>query len=338
MSSILVTGGAGFIGSHLVERLLHFGHRVAVLDNLSSGSIANLEHLRNNPNLRLSLEDIRNPPVVAELVDSADVVFHLAATVGVFNIIESPVTTIMNNVGGTEAVLAAAARKRKRVVVASTSEVYGKSAKLPFHEDGDLVLGPTSKARWSYAASKAVDEFLALAYWREKKVPTVVVRFFNTIGPRQVGAYGMVVPRFVSQALAGEDLTVFGDGRQSRCFTYVSDVVEWLMLLAASDQAVGEVFNLGSPEEVTVLELAERAIALTGSRSGIRFVPYAKAYEAGFEDMERRVPDIGKITALTGYLPQVGLNEALTRIANWFRENNWPRELRYQYAHTGVAL
>jgi UDP-glucose 4-epimerase len=257
---------------------------------------------------------------LSELVDVADVVFHLAATVGVFNIVEDPVSTIINNVDGTRAVLDAAARKKKKVIVASTSEVYGKSAAIPFCEDGDLLLGPTNKSRWSYASSKMVDEFLALAYWTHLRVPTVVVRFFNTIGPRQVGRYGMVVPRFVSQALRGQNLTIYGTGQQSRCFTYISDIVEWLLLLASNDRAVGEVFNLGNSQETTISDLAREVIAVTAADVGIDYISYEQAYEAGFEDMQRRVPSIEKIKKLTGYEPQVGLREALTLIRDWFIE------------------
>ena len=318
MSTVLITGGAGFIGSHLTEEYLAKGDRVLVLDNLSSGSIENLRSVRSNPRLEFIPESVSEPRVLAELVDRADVIFHLAATVGVFNIIENPVGTITNNIGGTEAVLKMAAKKKKKVILASTSEVYGKSAAIPFQEDGDLVFGATVKSRWSYSCSKVVDEFLALAYWREYKVPTVVVRFFNTIGPRQIGRYGMVVPRFIKQALSGQNLTVYGTGRQSRCFTYVSDVTHWLQLLADEDRAVGEVINLGNPEEVSIETLARYVIEITGAKVGIDYVPYRQAYEEGFEDMERRVPDIGKVMALTGYSPSVKLREALTRTRDWF--------------------
>jgi UDP-glucose 4-epimerase len=321
MAVILITGGAGFIGSHLAEACLAAGHRVLVLDDLSSGSIENLARVRAHKSLEFIPESVTERSVLAELVDRADVVFHLAATVGVFNIIESPVATIMNNIGGTEAVLKMAAKKKKKVFVASTSEVYGKSGQLPFREEGDLVFGPTCKSRWSYAASKAVDEFLALAYWREFRVPTVVVRFFNTIGPRQIGRYGMVVPRFIRQALSGQNLTVYGSGRQSRCFTHVSDVVHWLMLLAADDRAIGQVINLGNPEEISIENLARRVIAVTGSRVGIDYIPYEQAYEQGFEDMERRIPDIRKIVEMTGYSPRVDLDTALASIRDWFLES-----------------
>lgn len=318
MSTFLITGGAGFIGSHLAEELLKRGDRVLALDDLSSGSVKNIAHLRVNPRLVFAPQSIDAHNVIAELVDEADVIFHLAATVGVLNIIESPVNTIANNIGGTEGILKAAAKKKKKVIIASTSEVYGKSTSVPFREDSDLVFGPTSKSRWSYASSKVVDEFLALAYWREFKLPTVVVRLFNTIGPRQVGRYGMVVPRFMSQALHGNNLSVYGTGQQSRCFTYVSDVIEWLLLLAGNDRAVGEVVNLGNPEEVTINDLARKIIAVTGADVGIDYVPYEEAYEEGFEDMVRRVPDITKVQTLTGYSPRVTLEEALCHIRAWF--------------------
>lgn len=334
MSSFLITGGAGFIGSHLADALLKNGQRVMVLDDLSSGCISNLAQVRSEERLEIVPESIHNRGVLAEMVDRADVIFHLAARVGVFNIIESPVETIMNNIGGTEVVLKAAQKKRKTVIVASTSEVYGKSEAVPFREDGDLTLGPSARSRWSYAASKLVDEFLALAYWREFRVPTVVVRLFNTIGPRQIGRYGMVAPRFVTQALSGQDLTVYGTGRQSRCFTYVSDVVEWLLLLASEPRAIGGVFNLGNPREITIEDLARRVIAVCDAKVGIRYIPYEQAYEEGFEDMERRVPDISKVVELTGYAPRVGLDEALLRIRQWMEtERVLERSARFKYTH-----
>ncbi len=318
MSTFLITGGAGFIGSHLAERLLALGQRVLILDDLSSGSVRNISHLQSNPLLEFVPESVSQHNVLAGLVDEADVVFHLAATVGVFNIIESPVDTIVNNIGGTEAILKAAAKKKKKVIVASTSEVYGKSDKIPFRENGDLTFGPSTKSRWSYAASKLVDEFLALSYWHQLRVPTVVARFFNTIGPRQIGRYGMVVPRFMAQALSGQDLTVYGTGQQSRCFSYVSDIVEWLLLLASEDKAVGQVFNLGNPQEITIAELARETIRVICADVGIQFVPYERAYEEGFEDMERRVPDITKVLDMTGYSPRVSIHEALGLIRDWF--------------------
>jgi UDP-glucose 4-epimerase len=320
MATFLITGGAGFIGSHLTEAALGLGHRVLVIDDLSSGSIENLARVRQHRSFEFVPESVTEKRVLAELVDRADMIFHLAATVGVFNIIESPVTTIMNNIGGTECVLKLAAKKKKKVLVASTSEVYGKSTAFPFREDADLISGPTSKSRWSYAASKAVDEFLALAFWKEYGVPTVVARLFNCIGPRQVGRYGMVVPRFINQALNGENLTVYGSGEQSRCFTHVADVVQWLLLLMENEAAVGEVVNLGNPAEMSILNLARKVIDVTGADVGIDFIPYDKAYEEGFEDMQRRVPDISKITALTGYTPKIGIDETLRMTCEWFRE------------------
>ena len=322
MSTFLITGGAGFIGSHLTEALLKLDQHVFILDDLSSGSVNNIAHLRSDPRLEFVPENTNAQNVLSELVDVADIIIHLAATVGVLNIIASPVSTIVNNVSGTEAVLKAAAKKRKKVIVASTSEVYGKSTVFPFREDGDLTFGPTSKSRWSYATSKAVDEFLALAYWHQFKVPTVVVRLFNTIGPRQTGRYGMVVPRFMVQALRGQNLTVYGSGQQSRSFTYVSDIVEWILLLASNDKAVGEVCNLGNPEEITIADLARRVIAVTGARVGIELIPYERAYEKGFEDMERRVPDITKVKVLTGYSPRVDLEQALRLTRDWFVQEN----------------
>jgi UDP-glucose 4-epimerase len=315
---VLITGGAGFVGSHLAEALLERGEEVFVIDNLSTGSIENIEHLKANERFRYTIDTIMNEPVTAELVDRADTIFHLAAAVGVRLIVESPVNTIETNVHGTETVLKLANKKKKKVIVASTSEVYGKSTQLPFGEGSDLVMGPTSKGRWSYACSKAIDEFLALAYFKEKKLPVVIVRLFNTVGPRQTGQYGMVIPSFVKQALAGRDITVFGDGKQSRCFTDVTDVVRALIDLAEHPGAVGEVFNLGSQQEITIVELAHKVKELTGSDSEIVFVPYAKAYEEGFEDMQRRVPDIGKIQSLTGYQPSLTLERTLERVIEHF--------------------
>ncbi len=315
----LITGGAGFVGSHLAEALLERGDEVYVLDNLSTGSIENIEHLKTNPRFRYAIDSVMNEPVAAELVDRVDVVFHLAAAVGVRLIVESPVNTIETNVHGTEMLLKLANKKKKKVMVASTSEVYGKSEAVPFQEDADLVLGPTVKGRWSYACSKAIDEFLALAYFKEKRLPVVVVRLFNTVGPRQTGRYGMVIPNFVKQALLGHPLTVFGDGSQSRCFTYVSDVVGQLVRLAEHEGAVGQVFNVGNDrEEVTILDLARRVKDRTRSKSEIVTVPYDKAYEEGFEDMPRRVPDLGKLRALTGYEPKVHLDEILDHVIAYF--------------------
>ncbi len=324
MSVVLITGGAGFIGSHLAEALLKAGNQILVLDDLSSGSEANIDHLRGDPQFEFIDDTILNRTVLFDLVDSADIVVHLAATVGVLNIIDDPVGTIRNNVSGTEAVLEAALNRQRKVILASTSEVYGKSADIPFREDGDLLLGPSSRCRWSYASSKIVDEFLALAYWQAHRLPTVVVRLFNTIGPRQVGRYGMVVPRFLSQAMRGEDVTVFGTGKQTRCFTYVGDTVQWLLRLITSDTAVGQVINLGNPNEITISDLARRVIAVTGSDSGIRYVPYAEAYGEGFEDMARRVPDITKAKAITGYSPQYDLDCSLRLTHGWYQANGMP--------------
>ena len=307
----LITGGAGFIGSHLAERLLDEGHQVFVLDDLSTGSFENIAHLKGHPKFSYTIDTVTNESLLSELVDQCDVIFHLAAAVGVRLIVEAPVRTIETNVHGTEVVLRAAAKKNKVVVIASTSEVYGKSADVPFREDGDLALGPTSKHRWAYACSKAIDEFLALAYWKERKLPVIVVRFFNTVGPRQTGRYGMVVPTFVRQALDGQPITVYGDGMQSRCFTYVGDVVNALVKLCQEPRAIGEVFNLGNEEEVSIRELAERVKASTGSASPIVTIPYDQAYESGFEDMPRRVPDISKVRALIGFEPKVKLDEIL---------------------------
>jgi UDP-glucose 4-epimerase len=315
---VLITGGAGFIGSHLTDLYLERGDEVFCLDDLSTGSIDNIAHVKSHPRYHYTIDSVHNQPVVAELIDQCDVVFHLAAAVGVKLIVESPVRTIETNVRGTEVVLAQANKKKKKVLVASTSEVYGLSNDVPFREDGNLVMGATTKGRWSYACSKAIDEFLALAYWREKKLPTVVVRLFNTVGPRQTGQYGMVIPTFVRQALAGRPLTVYGDGTQTRCFGYVKDVVGALAALMDKDEATGQVFNIGSHEEVSIMELALRVRELTGSKSEIVTVPYAEAYEEGFEDMPRRVPDISKISALTGFRPTVSLDGILQSVIEYY--------------------
>jgi UDP-glucose 4-epimerase len=310
----LITGGAGFVGSHLADRLLELGHTVLVLDNLSTGSIENISHLKGHERFSYAIDSVTNGPLLAEMIDRCDVVFHLAAAVGVKLIVEQPVHTIETNVHGTEVVLEHANKKKKLVFIASTSEVYGKSTDVPFRESADLVLGSTAKHRWAYACSKLIDEFLALAYWKERKLPVVVVRLFNTVGPRQTGQYGMVVPTFVRQALANQPITVFGNGTQSRSFTYVGDVVDALIALAQEPRAIGEVFNIGNSGEVTMRELAEKVKAMTGSHSPIRLVPYDEAYEAGFEDMPRRVPDISKIRALIGYEPRLGLDDILRRV------------------------
>ena len=306
---ILITGGAGFVGSHLADELLRRGHRIHVLDDLSTGAIDNIRHLKQNPAFEYTIESCRNAPLVAELVDSADIVYHLAAAVGVELIVESPVRTIETNVHTTEVVLAAAGKKKKPVFVASTSEVYGKSTALPFQEDGDLLLGPTFKGRWSYACSKAIDEFLALAYWKERGLPTVIGRMFNTVGPRQTGRYGMVIPNFVRQAIAGQPIRVFGDGTQSRCFCHVHDVVGALAGLMERDDLYGEVFNIGSESEITIRALATRVRDLVGGDASISYVPYDEAYEEGFEDLQRRVPDITKIRSVLGWEPTKSLDE-----------------------------
>ena len=310
----LITGGAGFIGSHLAERLLENGDRVVLLDNLSTGSMENIRHLKGSENLEYHLDGIENRQLLAELVDDADVIIHFAAAVGVKLIVESPVRTIEPNIRGTEIVLSLAAKKGKRVLITSTSEVYGKREQVPFREDDDLVMGPTNKGRWSYACSKAIDEFLALAYWKEKKLPIVIARLFNTVGPRQTGRYGMVVPTFVSQALAGRDITVFGDGQQRRCFVDVKDAVEALAGIAAHPAATGEVYNVGSAHEITILDLAARIKEITGSPSRIVCIPYDEAYEEGFEDMLRRVPDITKVGRLLGWQPRISTDDILQTI------------------------
>jgi UDP-glucose 4-epimerase len=316
----LITGGAGFIGSHLSEALLDQGHHVLILDNLSTGSIDNIAHLKGRRGFEYFIDSVDNEPLLAELIDRSDVVFHFAAAVGVKLIVEQPVRTIETNVYGTEVVLKHANKKKKLVVIASTSEVYGKSNDVPFREDSDLVLGPTPKHRWAYACSKAIDEFLALAYWKERKLPVIIVRFFNTVGPRQTGRYGMVIPNFVRQALAGEPITVFGDGNQSRAFTHVSDVVGALIRLVSEPKAIGQVINIGTIEEITIRALAERVRTLSGSHSPIKLVPYDEAYESGFEDMPRRLPDLTKIKDLIGYAPAHTLDDILAQVIEYFRE------------------
>jgi UDP-glucose 4-epimerase len=315
----LITGGAGFIGSHLAERLLKRGDEVLLMDNLSTGSMENIRHLKQYDRMHYFLEPIENRQLLAELVDEADVIFHLAAAVGVRLIVESPVRTIETNVNGTQLVLETASKKRKLVFAASTSEVYGKNVNVPFHEDADLVLGPTTKGRWSYAASKALDEFLALSYWKERRQPVVIARLFNTVGPRQTGRYGMVLPNFVSQALKGDPITVFGTGEQSRCFCDVSECVESILRLVETSKSVGEVVNIGADYEITVNALAQRVKERTGSSSPITHMRYEEAYEPGFEDMHRRVPSVAKLERLTGFRPTMPLDEIIDRVVAFFR-------------------
>jgi UDP-glucose 4-epimerase len=310
----LITGGAGFVGSHLAQELLRRDEEVYILDDLSTGSIENIEHLKPNTRFHYTLDSVHNEPVLAELIDRCDVVYHLAAAVGVKLIVESPVNTIETNVHGTEVVLKVANKKKKKVLITSTSEVYGKSTAVPFNENQDLVLGATTKGRWSYACSKALDEFLGIAYWHEKKLPVVIVRLFNTVGPRQTGRYGMVIPNFVCQALMNQPITVYGDGNQSRAFGYVGDVVRALADLAQHPGAIGEVFNIGNTEEITMNDLAHLIKQMTRSESEIIHIPYDRAYEKGFEDMPRRVPDISKVQGLIGYQPRLNLKDILMEI------------------------
>lgn len=317
----LITGGAGFIGSHLSDALLERGHHVTVIDDLSTGSMRNIAHLRGHPDFKYVISSMLKPALLAELVDEADAVFHLAAAVGVKLIVESPVRTIETNVQCTELLLSIAAKKGRRVLVASTSEVYGKSQDIPFRESGDLVMGPTTSGRWSYACSKAIDEFLAIAYWHEKRLPTVVVRLFNTVGPRQTGQYGMVIPRFVTQGLANQPMTVYGDGTQSRCFTHVSDTVRALMGLMDHGPATGQVFNVGASNEISILALAERVRELTGADVPVQYIPYALAYDESFEDMQRRVPCTDKIRQAIGWEPRYDIDEILTSVIAYQQGN-----------------
>lgn len=317
----LVTGGAGFIGSYLCEELLEKGYTVWSIDDLSTGRIENIDRLKQNPKFHYVIDTIMNKNLMAELVDRASIVFHLAAAVGVQLIVDQPVKTIETNIKGTETILELAEKKKKKVLLASTSEIYGKSNNIPFQEDGDLLFGPTIRSRWSYAASKAIDEFLGLAYFYEKDLPVVIVRLFNTVGPRQTGRYGMVIPRFIRQALQNEPITVYGDGNQSRCFTYVKDAVKAISDIVKKDQAFGQVFNLGGTEEITISDLAKKIISMAGSKSEIVYVPYDKAYSSGFEDMHRRVPDITKIKKMIGYAPSVTLDEILRLTIEYMRNN-----------------
>ncbi len=326
---VLITGGAGFIGSHLTEALLARGDRVTIIDDLSTGRFENIAHLTDHPRFRYAIDTITNALVMDRLASECDMIFHLAAAVGVELIVRDPVHTLETNILGTHAVLQAAARYRRKVLIASTSEVYGKGVAVPFGEDDDRMLGPTTKARWSYSDSKAVDEFLGLAYHKQKDLPVVIFRLFNTVGPRQTGRYGMVVPRFVQQALAGKPITVYGDGSQSRCFCNVADVVRALVRLMETPDAVGQVFNVGSTEEVTILELAQRVQAVVGemvepngaqNAAGVVFIPYDEAYEPGFEDMQRRVPKIEKVQTYTGWIPEMPLDATLRQVRDYYVE------------------
>lgn len=315
----LITGGAGFIGSHLAEALLRLGKTVLILDNLSTGKYDNIAHIDDGKRLRLIVDSVNNPEIVNECIKEVHAVFHLAAAVGVRLILDQPVATIESIVGGTEVVLKSCARYRRPILLTSSSEVYGKSNKVPFSEEDDHVMGPTTKRRWSYACAKALDEFLALAYWYQSKLPIIIVRLFNTVGPRQTGQYGMVIPRFVQQGLAGEPITVYDDGKQSRCFAHVYDVVEQIVKLMECPQAHGEIFNLGNDEEISIWELAQSVKTMTGNRSSILFVPYEKAYEDGFDDMRRRVPDLTKIKNLTGYKPTRNLENILQDVIGFVK-------------------
>ena len=318
----LITGGAGFIGSHMAEALLARGDRVFIIDDLSTGSVDNIRHLKGRDRFHYSFDSINNKQLLAELVDESDVIFHFAAAVGVRLIVESPVRTIETNVYGTQLILDAASKKKKLVVTASTSEVYGKSDKIPFCEDADLVLGPTTKGRWSYAASKALDEFLALSYWKEKNQPVIVVRFFNTVGPRQTGRYGMVLPNFVRQALDGAPITIYGSGQQSRCFCHVCDTVQALLRLTANERAIGEVINIGTDQEISIEGLAHLVKQRTKSNSKLEYVPYDRAYEPGFEDMFRRVPSLRKLQSLAEFRPSTSLNTIVDDVAEHFRSKS----------------
>lgn len=319
MPSALITGGAGFIGSHLADLLIENGWEVSVVDDLSTGSIRNLDGLKTHPRFRFRYGTIFDTALVAEETDRADVVFHLAAAVGVRLIVENPVRTIETNIRGTEVILHASIKKKKRLILTSTSEVYGKSGKAPFGEEDDLVFGATTRPRWAYACSKAIDEFLALAYFAEKGLPVTIARLFNTVGPRQTGQYGMVIPRFVSQALAGEPLSVYGDGSQTRAFCHVYDVVRALLALTLAPGAEGQIFNVGYEREVTILELAREVIRLTGSKSEIRLIPFEEAYSPNFEDMRRRVPDTSKLRALIGFTPQKTLEDVILDVAAYLK-------------------
>lgn len=322
MIRALITGGAGFIGGHLSEALLARGYNVTIIDNLSTGRFENIEPLTTNPHFHFAIETIANTAVMDRLVSECDIIYHLAAAVGVDLIVSQPIHVIETNIGGSEIVLQTARRYRRKVMLASTSEVYGKSTSAPFTEDDDSVLGPTIKNRWSYAATKAVDEFLALAYHKEVGLPVVIFRLFNTVGPRQSGRYGMVIPRFVRSALLGEPIRVFSDGKQTRCFGNVSDSVRAIIALSECEQAVGQVFNVGTQEEVTILELAQRVKERTGSQSEIIHIPYNEAYEEGFEDMRRRIPNTSKIKHTVGWQPEKTLDQTLDEVIAYFRSRD----------------
>jgi UDP-glucose 4-epimerase len=316
---ILITGGAGFVGSHLADRLIKDGHEITVIDDLSTGRYSNIEHLEDTGGFRLIIDTVLNQPLMEELIRETDRVFHMASAVGVRLIMEQPVKTIETIFHGTDVILKFCSRYRKRVLIPSTSEVYGKGASIPFSEEDDLLTGATDKHRWAYACAKTLDEFLALAHWKETRLPAVVVRLFNTVGPRQTGQYGMVVPRFVYAALKNEPITVHGDGTQQRCFGHVSDVVEGLSRLLETPECFGQVINLGNDEEVSILGLADRAITLTESSSEIRFIPYEEAYGDGFEDMRRRVPNLAKAHRLVGYQPTRSLDDIINDVAAEYR-------------------
>ena len=319
---ILITGGAGFIGSHLADALLESGNEVTIIDDLSTGKMENFAHVRNHPNFHFAIETIMNETVMDRLVSECDMIFHLASAVGVKLIVNNPVEVIERCVLGTEMVLKIANRYKRKVLITSTSEIYGKNTKVPFHEDDDRLLGPTTKSRWSYSCSKAIDEFLALAYYKEKNLPVIVARLFNTVGPRQTGQYGMVLPRFVRQAMENRDITVYGDGSQSRCFAFVGDIVPALIQLMNHPEAPGQIFNIGSTEEITIMQLALQVKRLTNSHSRIVTIPYDEAYEQGFEDMARRVPDLTRIENLIGYTPTVKINEIILRLRDHFAEQD----------------
>ena len=317
---ILITGGAGFIGSHLAERLLKEGHSVSIIDNLSTGKFSNIRHLIKNSHFTYTIDSILNEEILAPLIEKSDQIYHLAAAVGVKYIIDNPLLSLKTNIVGTENVLEFANKYKKKVLVASTSEIYGKSDQVPFKENDDRLLGSTYISRWSYSSAKAIDEFLTLAYYREKKLPAVIVRCFNTVGPRQTGQYGMVIPKFVKSALLNHPITVFGDGKQSRCFSYVDDVVDGMIKLMNNKKAEGEIFNIGSNKEITIEELAQKIKKMTSSNSKIEFVKYEDAYEEGFEDMRRRVPDISKINKFIGFKPHFDIDTILTKIIAYFEE------------------